>query len=153
MQEDNNIPLLTDLIERGRIEDELPAETESTELIIEDDTEVVDDTDLLVEDTVEDSDSVELSVEPTTDIQSDHTEIRNYDNVEEDPDSASSSVDFFIDSKQSRPANDDRPLPMPEEAAEDELSSELEDTIQRIIDKHMEQAKHEIRLALQLRKR
>ncbi len=154
MQEDNNIPVLTDLIEKGTVDKPTTAEAETTELVIEDTTEAIDATDLLIEDETEVSDGVELLLDEIPDREeSDRTEMRSYEYVDDGVETDASSVDFLIDAKPSGQAMDDMPLPDLLSEDGDQLDDDLEDTIQRIIDKHMDQAMHEIRLALQLRKR
>ncbi len=156
MQSDGNIPVLTDLIEKGQIEDATTAETDSTELLT-DDTEIGDGTDLIIDDeNSETADSVELSVTEieVTELEADRTELRSYDDVEDDIEADASSVDFFIESNGLQQQEETPSLTLSAESKDsDELDAELEATIQRIIDKHMDQAMHEIRLALQLRKR
>ena len=156
MQSDGNIPVLTDLIEKGQIEDATTAEGDSTELLT-DDTEIGDGTDLIIDDeSNETADSVELSVTEieVTELEADRTELRSYDDVEDDIEADASSVDFFIESNGLQQQEETPSLTLsPESKDSDELDAELEATIQRIIDKHMDQAMHEIRLALQLRKR
>lgn len=156
MQSDGNIPVLTDLIEKGQIEDATTAEVDSTELLT-DDTEIGDGTDLIIDDeSNETADSVELSVTEieVTELEADRTELRSYDDVEDDIEADASSVDFFIESNGLQQQEETPSLTLSAESKDsEELDAELEATIQRIIDKHMDQAMHEIRLALQLRKR
>lgn len=152
MQEDNNIPLLTDLIERGELDENSASKVDDTEMLGKEQVLRPDSTDLVIEDITEAVDSTELSVEPRQDEPSDRTQIRDYDNVEEEVETGSSSVDFLVEADELPETIELTDLSTAVEPAE-ELDSELEETIQRIIDKHMDQAMHEIRLALQLRKR
>ncbi len=152
MQEDDNIPLLTDLIERGELDENSANKADDTELLGKEQVLRPDSTDLVIEDITEAVDSTELSVEPRQDEPSDRTQIRDYDNVEEEVETGSSSVDFLVEADELPETIELTDLSTAVEPAE-ELDSELEETIQRIIDKHMDQAMHEIRLALQLRKR
>ena len=152
MQEDDNIPLLTDLIERGELDENSANKADDTELLGKEQVLRPDSTDLVIEDITEAVDSTELSVEPRQDEPSDRTQIRDYDNVEEEVETGSSSVDFLVEADELPETIELTDLSTAVEPAE-ELDSELEETIQRILDKHMDQAMHEIRLALQLRKR
>ena len=152
MQEDDNIPLLTDLIERGELDENSASKVDDTEMLGKEQVLRPDSTDLVIEDITEAVDSTELSVEPRQDEPSDRTQIRDYDNVEEEVETGSSSVDFLVEADELPETIELTDLSTAGEPAE-ELDSELEETIQRIIDKHMDQAMHEIRLALQLRKR
>ena len=152
MQEDNNIPLLTDLIERGEVDDNSANKADDTELLGKEQVLRPDSTDLVIEDITEAVDSTELSVEPVQDEASDRTQIRDYDNVDEAVETGSSSVDFLVEAEELPETIELTDLSTAAETPQ-ELDSELEETIQRIIDKHMDQAMHEIRLALQLRKR
>ncbi len=152
MQEDDNIPLLTDLIERGELDENSASKVDDTEMLGKEQVLRPDSTDLVIEDITEAVDSTELSVEPRQDEPSDRTQIRDYDNVEEEVETGSSSVDFLVEADELPETIELTDLSTAVEPAE-ELDSELEETIQRIICKHMDQAMHEIRLALQLRKR
>ncbi len=152
MQEDNNIPLLTDLIERGEVDEDSANKADDTELLGKEQVLRPDSTDLVIEDITEAVDSTELSVEPLQDEASDRTQIRDYDNVDESVETGSSSVDFLVEADELPETIELTDLSAVTESPQ-ELDSELEETIQRIIDKHMDQAMHEIRLALQLRKR
>ena len=48
MPTDNNIPVLTDLIEKGKVEDQTRVDVESTELLMEEDTEITDGTEVMM---------------------------------------------------------------------------------------------------------
>lgn len=152
MKEDNNIPLLTDLIERGELDPNSAGKTDDTELLGKEEVIRPDSTDLIIEDVTEAVDSSSLSLEALQDAASDSTQIRDYDNVDDNVEAGSSSVDFLVEADELPETIELTDLQTGEEK-QDELDSELEETIQRIIDKHMDQAMHEIRLALQLRKR
>ncbi len=152
MQEDNNIPLLTDLIEKGDVDTDSTGKDDSTELLGKEEVLRPDSTDLIIEDVTEAVDSSEVSIEPLQETQSDRTQIRDYDNVDDEVEAGSSSVDFLVEADELPETIELADLQTGGETKQ-ELDSELEETIQRIIDKHMDQAMHEIRLALQLRKR
>ena len=152
MPEDKNIPLLTDLIERGDVDDDSTRKIDSTELSGKETVIRPDSTDLVIEDVTEAIDSTELTAALLEDDEPDRTQMRAYDNVEESVETESSSVDFLVEADQLPETIELADLGTGTETQE-ALNSELEETIQRIIDKHMDQAMHEIRLALQLRKR
>ena len=152
MPEDKNIPLLTDLIERGDVDDDSTRKIDSTELSGKETVIRPDSTDLVIEDVTEAIDSTELTAALLEDDEPDRTQMRAYDNVEESVETESSSVDFLVEADQLPETIELADLGTGTETQE-ALDSELEETIHRIIDKHMDQAMHEIRLALQLRKR
>ncbi len=155
MADDTNIPVLTDLIERGDSGNESSGASDNTDLLIEDTDGLLDNTEVTVDQATEieiERTELSISLPAEEEEETDSTEMLAYENVDDVIETDSSSVDLLIETGQS-----DKPVELSLVSSatgdQDEADAELEETIQRIIDKHMDRAMHEIRLALQLRKR